>query len=116
MLVAVNPYKELPIFSLEIVQRYYHAGRSTKMPPHIFGIAQLAFDNLKREKLSQALIISGESGAGKTESMKLILRYLASITTKHNQIEQRLLEANPIIEAFGNAKTIRNNNSSRFVK
>jgi myosin-6 len=85
------------------------------MPPHVFAIADKAFRDMKVVKQSQSIIVSGESGAGKTESTKYILKYLCdSYGVEAGPLEQKLLNANPILEAFGNAKTTRNNNSSRL--
>ncbi|PSN40482.1 Myosin-VIIa [Blattella germanica] len=110
ILVAVNPYQILPIYTSNEVNLYKDR-KLGELPPHIFAIGDSSFSNMKRFKQNH-----GESGAGKTESTKLILRYLAAISGKHSWIEQQILEANPILEAFGNAKTVRNDNSSRFGK
>ncbi|XP_071818776.1 unconventional myosin-VI-like isoform X2 [Apostichopus japonicus] len=117
ILIAVNPYKDMPhLYSSESIEKY--RGKSLGvLPPHVFAIADKAFRDMVTNKVSQSVIVSGESGAGKTETTKYMLRYL---TESHGQsagiIEQRIVEANPLLEAFGNAKTVRNNNSSRFGK
>ncbi|XP_049926298.1 unconventional myosin-XV [Epinephelus moara] len=114
ILVSVNPYKMYNIYGTDVVLLYKgHA--LGENPPHLFAIANAAYSKLMDAKHNQVIIISGESGSGKTEATKLVLRYLAAIDHKCN-LAQQILEAAPLLESFGNAKTVRNDNSSRFGK
>ncbi|XP_013220660.1 unconventional myosin-VI isoform X5 [Ictidomys tridecemlineatus] len=116
ILIAVNPYFDIPkIYSSDTIKSYQGKSLGT-MPPHVFAIADKAFRDMKVLKISQSVIVSGESGAGKTENTKFVLRYLTESYGTGQDIDERIVEANPLLEAFGNAKTVRNNNSSRFGK
>ncbi|VDN30263.1 unnamed protein product [Cylicostephanus goldi] len=117
ILISINPYEDIPgLYSKETINKY--KGKSLgQLPPHVYAVADKAYLEMRRNKESQSIIVSGESGAGKTESQKAILRYLCeNWGSTAGPIQQRILETNPILEAFGNAKTLRNNNSSRFGK
>ncbi|KAM7010125.1 LOW QUALITY PROTEIN: unconventional myosin-XV [Tautogolabrus adspersus] len=128
ILVSVNPYKLLNIYGTDMVLQYEGHGLSDN-PPHLFAIANLSYTTMMDAKKDQCIVISGESGSGKTEATKLILRYLTAIHHKSNVTQQvdirfygnmsvfgQILEATPLLESFGNAKTVRNDNSSRFGK
>ncbi|KAG5682114.1 hypothetical protein PVAND_011493 [Polypedilum vanderplanki] len=118
VLVSVNPYKELPIYSEQDIQTY-RKKYFFENPPHVFATSDNAFRLLIEENRSQCILISGESGSGKTENSKKILQYIAAASGHVESVESvkdKLLQTNPILEAFGNAKTNRNNNSSRFGK
>eukprot|EP00002_Diphylleia_rotans_P034220 TRINITY_DN7338_c0_g1_i3.p1 TRINITY_DN7338_c0_g1~~TRINITY_DN7338_c0_g1_i3.p1 ORF type:complete len:1175 (-),score=252.33 TRINITY_DN7338_c0_g1_i3:6-3530(-) len=117
ILIAVNPFKNLPMYDEDTLRKYQ--GKSIGvLPPHVFATCDRAYRLMKAEKRSQSIIVSGESGAGKTETSKIVMKYLAAVGGRSGVglLENRILEANPILEALGNAKTLRNNNSSRFGK
>ncbi|ROV96752.1 hypothetical protein VSDG_05613 [Cytospora chrysosperma] len=123
-LVTVNPYCPLPIYTSEYVNMYKGRHREDNKP-HIFAMADEAFRNLVEEGQNQSILVTGESGAGKTENTKKVIQYLAAVANsessnrnrgQHSSLSAQILRANPILEAFGNAQTVRNNNSSRFGK
>ncbi|WVZ81858.1 hypothetical protein U9M48_029189 [Paspalum notatum var. saurae] len=120
ILIAVNPFQRLPhLYDPHMMQQYKGAPFG-ELSPHVFAVADVAYRAMINEKKSNAILVSGESGAGKTETTKMLMRYLAYLggraATEGRTVEQQVLESNPVLEAFGNAKTVRNNNSSRFGK
>nr|XP_020476628.1 unconventional myosin-Vc isoform X2 [Monopterus albus] len=117
ILVAVNPYKQLPIYGDAIIHAY--SGQNMgDMDPHIFAVAEEAYKQMARNNKNQSIIVSGESGAGKTVSARYAMRYFAVVSKSGSKtrVEDKVLASNPVTEAIGNAKTIRNDNSSRFGK
>ena len=116
VLVSVNPYVRLDIYGEDQIQEHRVKSPNKIVPPHVFDIANDSYDSMLFDSIDQSILISGESGAGKTEATKQCLKFIASIAGSENNVETKILQANPVLEAFGNAKTIRNNNSSRFGK
>ncbi|KAM3925895.1 unconventional myosin-Va isoform 7-T7 [Leptodactylus fuscus] len=117
VLVAINPYEQLPIYGADIINAY--SGQNMgDMDPHIFAVAEEAYKQMARDERNQSIIVSGESGAGKTVSAKYAMRYFATVSGSESEanVEEKVLASNPIMEAIGNAKTTRNDNSSRFGK
>ncbi|VYS48667.1 unnamed protein product [Arabidopsis thaliana] len=112
VLVAVNPFKEVPLYGNRNIEAYRKRSNES---PHVYAIADTAIREMIRDEVNQSIIISGESGAGKTETAKIAMQYLAALGGGSG-IEYEILKTNPILEAFGNAKTLRNDNSSRFGK
>jgi myosin protein heavy chain len=129
--VVVNPYKRLPIYTEKIIELYKGKKRH-EVPPHVFAITDTAYRSMLQDREDQSILCTGESGAGKTENTKKVIQYLAYVaaskpkSSSHTpsatespsfgELETQLLKANPILEAFGNAKTVKNDNSSRFGK
>ncbi|KAG5391643.1 hypothetical protein IGI04_021606 [Brassica rapa subsp. trilocularis] len=115
ILIAINPFQRLPhIYDAHMMQQYKGAPFG-ELSPHVFAVADVAYRDMISEGKSNSILVSGESGAGKTETTKMLMRYLAYLggraVTEGRTVEQQVLESNPVLEAFGNAKTVRNNNS-----
>merc|ERR1712168_652274 len=120
--VVVNPYKRYPLYTHRVC-KIYLGKRRNEVPPHLWAIAEGAYRNMLNNKKDQAMLITGESGAGKTENTKKVITYLAMVATgsgkkseKKVSLEDQIVATNPILESYGNAKTARNDNSSRFGK
>ncbi|KAJ6746493.1 MYOSIN [Salix koriyanagi] len=120
ILIAINPFQRLPhMYDTHMMEQYKGAAFG-ELSPHVFAVADAAYRQMINEGKSNSILVSGESGAGKTETTKMLMRYLAYMGGRSGvegrTVEQQVLESNPVLEAFGNAKTVRNNNSSRFGK
>uniref|UniRef100_A0A8R7QUP5 Myosin-J heavy chain n=1 Tax=Triticum urartu TaxID=4572 RepID=A0A8R7QUP5_TRIUA len=120
ILIAVNPFTRLPHLYNEYMMEQYKGVQLGELSPHVFAVADASYRAMLNDSMSQSILVSGESGAGKTETTKLIMRYLTYVGGRavldDRSVEQQVLESNPLLEAFGNAKTVRNDNSSRFGK
>ncbi|XP_036400617.1 unconventional myosin-Ib isoform X3 [Megalops cyprinoides] len=118
VVISMNPYRSLPIFTADKVEEYRNRN-FYELSPHIYALADEAYRSLRDQDKDQCILITGESGAGKTEASKLVMSYVAAVCGKGqevNKVKEQLLQSNPVLEAFGNAKTVRNDNSSRFGK
>ncbi|XP_018322124.1 myosin heavy chain, muscle isoform X19 [Agrilus planipennis] len=122
--VAINPYKRFPVYTHRCA-KLYRGKRRNEVPPHIFAISDGAYVNMLTNHENQSMLITGESGAGKTENTKKVIAYFATVgastkktesDSKKGSLEDQVVQTNPVLEAFGNAKTVRNDNSSRFGK
>jgi len=119
--IAINPYKRFPIYTQRSMEIYMGKRRS-ECPPHIFGVAEGSYQGMQNAGKNQSILITGESGAGKTENTKKVISYFASIGASGKKkegepgLEDKIVQTNPVLEAWGNAKTVRNDNSSRFGK
>ena len=119
--IAINPYKRFPIYTLRTMELYV-GKRRNECPPHIFAIAEGAYQGMMNSGMNQSILITGESGAGKTENTKKVISYFATICSSGKRkegeasLEDKIVQTNPVLEAWGNAKTVRNDNSSRFGK
>ncbi|KAL9295389.1 Myosin-16 [Arabidopsis thaliana] len=120
ILIAVNPFQGLPhLYDAEVMEKYKEA-YFKELNPHVFAIGGIAYREMINEGRNKCILVSGESGSGKTETTKMLMRYLAYFgghtAVEGRTVENQVLESNPVLEAFGNAKTVKNNNSSRFGK
>ncbi|CAI5713449.1 unnamed protein product [Peronospora effusa] len=114
--IAVNPYQWLDLYSKSTMEKFSDGKRENK-PPHVYAVSMEAFFNMRQKQENQSILVSGESGAGKTETTKIVMSHLAALATNSNsKVIQQIIQANPLLESFGNAKTVRNDNSSRFGK
>merc|ERR1719162_1771040 len=121
--IVVNPYKRYPIYTGTVVKMYL-GKRKNEVPPHLWAITETAYRNMLTNLKDQSMLITGESGAGKTENTKKVISYLAAVAApkkkpgqeKKVALEDQIVATNPILESYGNAKTSRNDNSSRFGK
>lgn len=115
--IAVNPYQWLPELYSERAQSEYLTKAKEELPPHVYATSMASYNDMKRHEVNQSILVSGESGAGKTETTKILMNHLASIAGGLNDYTiKKIIEVNPLLESFGNAKTVRNDNSSRFGK
>ncbi|XP_068670117.1 unconventional myosin-Ib-like isoform X8 [Montipora foliosa] len=118
VVVSINPYRKFKLYTSERIAEY-RSRNIYELPPHIYAIADVAYRSMRDYNQDQCILITGESGAGKTEASKVVMQYVAAVSGKGwevDRVKEQLLQSNPVLEAFGNAKTVRNDNSSRFGK